>query len=259
VSGRAFDSSDRQGSAEVVLISEAAARAYFPKRDPIGQTIYIGRGRGTAARVVGVARDTKVRTLGEKPRPYLYINSRQEYVPSLQVFVRGNGSAEKLLVETRRAALALDPQLVLFQTQTLKQHLAFMLFPPRMAALLLSLFGGLALVLAAVGLYGLVSYAVARRTREIGIRMALGASVRNVISLMVGGGMKLVAIGGLIGIILAAGVTWPLAQFLYGIGTYDVLTFLVIPVLLGGVGFLACLVPALRAARNSPMRALGTD
>jgi ABC-type antimicrobial peptide transport system permease subunit len=174
----------------------------------------------------------------------------------MQVIVRGQGSAQKLLSEARRVTLDLDPQLVLFQAQTMEQHLGLMLFLPRMAALLLSVFGGLALLLATVGVYGVVSYTVARRTREVGIRMALGASTRDVIKLMIGGGMKLVASGAAVGVLLAAGVTWPLARFLYGIHTSDVLTFVLIPALLLGVGFLASYVPALKASRTSPVQAL---
>jgi macrolide transport system ATP-binding/permease protein len=255
VAGRAFNTSDRAGTPTVVVVSEAAARAYWPKADPIGQTIHLGR-TGNDARVIGVARDTKVRTLGEKPRPYLYLNSRQEYVPSMLVIVRGQGSAEQLLRDAQRVALELDPQLVLFQTQTMEQHLGLMLFAPRMAALLLSVFGGLALLLAAVGVYGVVSYTVARRTREVGIRMALGADSRDVIKLMIGGGMKLVASGAVTGVLLAAAVTWPLARFLYGIRTSDLLTFVIIPALLVIVGFAACYLPARKASRTSPVQAL---
>jgi predicted permease len=255
VAGRAFNASDRAGTASVVIVSEAAARAYWPKSDPIGQSIRLGR-TGRDARVIGVARDTKVRTLGEKPRPYIYVNSRQEYVPSMLVIVRGQGAAEQLLRDARRVALDQDPQLVLFQNQTMEQHLGLMLFAPRMAAVLLSVFGGLALLLAAVGVYGVVSYTVARRTREVGIRMALGASAGDVIKLMIGGGMKLVGTGAVTGVLLAAAVTWPLARFLYGIRTSDVLTFVIIPALLVLVGFAACYLPALKASRTSPVQAL---
>ena len=255
VAGRAFNAGDRPGTPTVVVVSEAAARAYWPKSDAVGQSLRLGR-TGENATVIGVAKDTKVRTLGEKPRPYIYLSGRQEYVPSMQVIVRGQGSAEKLVNEARRVTLDLDPQLVLFQAQTMEQHLGLMLFLPRIAAVLLSAFGGLALLLATVGVYGVVSYTVARRTREVGIRMALGASTGDVIKLMIGGGMKLVGSGAVAGVLLAAAVTWPLARFLYGIRTSDVLTFVLIPALLVGVGFLACYVPALKASRTSPVQAL---
>ena len=256
LSGRGFNETDTRTAEPVVMISEAAARAYWPNREAVGQIIFVGGDRSHPHRVIGVVRDTKVRTLGELPRPYVYFSAQQSYVPAFQVMVRGNLPASQLLVATRRAALELDPQLVLFETKTMEQHLALMLFPPRMAALLLSVFGGLALLLASVGLYGLVSYAVSRRTREIGIRMALGASGRDVIRLMAGSGMRLVLTGSVIGIILAAAVSWLLSRFLYGISALDIATFIAIPGLLALVGFVACYVPARRASRGSPMQAL---
>ena len=259
VSGRAFNASDTEGSAPVAIVSAAAARAYWPNREAVGQIIYVGGDRNQPHRVVGVVRDTKVRTLGESPRPYLYFSARQDYVPAFQVMVRGSLPAPQLLAATRTAALELDPQLVLFETKTMEQHLALMLFPPRMAALLLSVFGGLALLLASVGLYGLVSYAVSRRTREIGIRMALGANARDVVRLMAGSGMRLVLTGSVIGIVLAAAVSWLLSRFLYGISALDVMTFLAIPGVLVLVGFVACYVPARRASRGSPMQALAKE
>ncbi len=259
VAGRPFAPSDHENSARVVLVSEAAARAFWPNREALGQTIYLGRTRSQPAQVIGVARDTKVRTLGEAPRPYVYLNQRQEYIPSMQVVVRGNLSAARLLAQARRATLELDPQLVLFEAKTMEQHLALMLYPPRMAALLLSVFGALALLLAAIGLYGLVSYAVARRTREVGIRMALGASTHDVIQLMAGSGLRLVITGTSIGILLAAAVSWSLSRFLYGISATDVVTFVGIPVILGSVGCAACYVPARRAARCSPVQALASE
>jgi predicted permease len=259
VAGRAFSALDHEQSPPVAIVSEAAVRAFWPNREPIGQTIRLGRASDAPTRVIGVARDTKVRTLGEQPRPYVYLSSRQRYVPSVQVIVRGNLPAAQLLAQSRRAALELDPHLVLFEARTMNQHLALMLYPPRMAALLLSIFGALALLLAATGLYGLVSYAVARRTREIGIRMALGASTRDVIRLMSGSGLRLVISGSIIGIGLSAAVSWLLSRFLYGISAMDVATFVAIPLLLGLVGFVACYVPARRASRASPVLALSSD
>jgi macrolide transport system ATP-binding/permease protein len=261
VQGRGFNSTDTRASAAVVVISEAMAKTYWPNRDPIGQSIYLGeRGRNpTPFRVIGIARDTKVRTLGEAPRPYVYFSLDQQYVPTFQVMVRGTRAPAQLLAEARRAALDLDPQLVLFETKTMEQHLALMLFPPRMAALLLSVFGGLALSLAAIGLYGLVSYTVSRRTREIGIRMALGASARDVVKLMAGNGLRLVLTGAAIGMVLAGGVSWLLSRFLYGVTALDIATFLAIPAILTVVGSLACYIPALRASRYSPTAALASE
>lgn len=139
------------------------------------------------------------------------------------------------------------------------EHLSLMLFAPRMAALLLSVFGALALTLAAVGIYGVVSYSVSRRTRELGIRMSLGASSADVVRMAVSGGMRLVVVGGMVGVGLAATVTWALKSFLYGIGATDLVTFATIPLILSGVALVAALVPARRASAVDPARALRRD
>jgi ABC-type antimicrobial peptide transport system permease subunit len=128
-----------------------------------------------------------------------------------------------------------------------------------MAALLLSVFGGLALLLSAIGIYGVVSYAVARRTREMGIRISLGASARDVVAMAIRGGMRLVLVGGGIGILMAGAVTWSISGFLYGIGSTDLVTFAAIPLLLVGVALLAAYVPARRASLIDPVRALKSE
>ena len=137
--------------------------------------------------------------------------------------------------------------------------MGLLLFAPRMAALLLSVFGILALVLAGVGLYGLVSYAVSRRTREMGIRISLGADTVKVVNMVMGGGMKLVLVGGIIGMALSASVTWLLSGYLYGIGALDLVTFFGIPLLLGGVALGAAYVPARRASRVDPVESLRSE
>lgn len=149
--------------------------------------------------------------------------------------------------------------MVYFEAKTMEEHLALMLFPPRMAAVLLAVFGGLALVLSAVGIYGVVSFAVAKRTRELGIRMSLGATARDVVAMAVGGGMRLVAVGGAFGVVLAGAVTWLLSGFLYGIGPTDLVTFAVIPLLLTGVALVAAFVPARRASTVDPVTALRSE
>ncbi len=259
MAGRVFTDADGAGTARVAVISEAAARQFWPGGDAVGQIFYLGRTRDTPVRVVGVVRDTKVRTLGEAPRPYFYLNSAQTYIPSMMFVLHGSLPAPQLVAAAQRTALAINPRIVIMEAKTMEQHLALLLYPPRMAALLLSVFGGLALLLAAVGLYGMVSYAVARRTREVGIRAALGASQRDVVGLLTGGGVKLIGVGCAIGLALAAALTWLLSGFLYGVHATDALTFLAVPALLGGVGVLASWVPARRAAHVDPMHALRTE
>jgi predicted permease len=258
VSGRNFAPADASGDA-VAIISEAMARRFWPDRDAVGEVVYLGAGRQRPVRVVGVARDTKVRTLGEAPRPYMYMNTDNEFVPSMMFLIRGTLPAPELVATARRAALDLDSDLVILEAKTMEEHLALLLYPPRMAAALLSVFGALALLLASIGLYGMVSYAVARRTREVGIRAALGASRGDIIRLMTGGGMRLILVGIGVGLALAGGVSWLLAGFLYGIRATDAATFIAVPLVLAAVGFMASWVPARRAATVDPIAALRTE
>ncbi|MGD8321201.1 MAG: ABC transporter permease [Gemmatimonadota bacterium] len=254
--GRAFEEDDVDGD-RVVVVSEAFVNRFYPGEDVVGRTIEDGR--GNPLRILGVARDTKVRTLGEAPRPYVYEMEGQPTWVGGQIVVRGRGTGPELLATARRILDEVDPDLVYFEAKTMNEHLALMLFPPRMAAVLLSVFGGLALLLAAIGIYGVVSYAVSRRTREMGIRISLGASVRDVVTMAVGGGMRLVLVGGVIGVALAGGVTWALQGYLYGIGSTDLVTFAAIPVILSGVALVAALVPARRASTVDPVRALRSE
>jgi ABC-type antimicrobial peptide transport system permease subunit len=173
--------------------------------------------------------------------------------------VRGDADPGDLLAAALEVVDRVDPDLVLFEAKTLDQHLALMLFPPRMAALILSIFGGLALLLSAIGIYGAVSHTVSKRTREMGIRMSLGASARDVIAMAVGGGMRLVLVGAGLGVVLAGGLTWLISGYLYGISATDLATFVAIPLLLVGVALAAAFVPARRAARVDPVRALRSE
>jgi len=257
VRGRNFSSTDTPDSPGVVIVSEAFAARFWPGENPVGKTVTSGR--EAVLRVVGVASNTKVRSLGEAPRPYIYFNVTQSYHPSAQIVLRGTVSPPQLLSEARTAMRELRPDLVIMEAKTMDEHLALTLFAPRMGALLLGVFGALALLLSAVGIYGVVSYAVARRTREVGVRISLGATHGDVIRMVVGDGMRLVTVGGAIGLAASGAVTWLLSSFLYGIGTTDVATFVVIPVLLVAVAFLAAYLPARRAARVDPVEALRTE
>jgi predicted permease len=256
VAGRTFQSTDNAESDPVVIINEAAARTWWPGADAVGRTVWLGSARTRPATVVGVARDSRVRTLGEAPRPYVYLSAEQDAVPFTNFVVRGSLPVSRLLEESRQTMLDVEPQLVIMQAMTMEQHLALLLFPPRMAALLLSVFGGLALLLAAIGLYGLVSYAVARRTREVGIRLALGASTGQVLRLMTGSGLRLVLFGCVIGLALAAAAASFITRFLYGLNALDTIAFASAPLLLLAVGLLASWIPARRAARIDPQSAL---
>ena len=259
VAGRAFTSADNADAARVAIISEAMADRFWPAGDALGATFYLGENRERPVRIVGIAKDTKVRTLGESPRPYFYTSIHQSPSPFGLLVVKGSLPSTSLVLAGRRIARAVDPNVVLIDAQTMEQHLALLLFAPRMAALLLSVFGALALLLATIGLYGIVSYAVARRTREVGIRVALGADPRSVVAMLTGAGLRLVIVGGVIGLALSAGLTWTISRYLYGVGATDLVTFIGVPAILVGTGLLASWVPARRAARVDPLSALRTD
>lgn len=254
--GRAFTREDEEGE-RVVVVSQAFADRFYPGRDVLGMVF--DAESDEPKRIVGIAADSKVRTLGEDPRPYVYEMASQSGGFSSQYVVRGQGSSMQVLAAAQQVFDELDPDLVYFERKTMEEHLGLMLFPPRMAALLLAVFGGLALVLSAVGIYGVVSYAVARRTRELGIRMSLGATARDVVAMAVGGGMRLVAVGGTLGIVMAAAVTWSISGFLYGVGPTDLATFAAIPLLLTGVALVAAFVPARRASAVDPVTALRSE
>jgi len=254
--GRGFEQADAEGD-RVVVVSETFVNRFYAGEGVVGRSIEDGK--GSPLRIIGVARDTKVRTLGEDPRPFIYEMEGQPSFVGGELMVRGRGTGPELRAAARRVLHDLDPDLVYVETKTMNEYLAFTLFPPRMAALLLSVFGGLALLLAAVGIFGVVSYAVSKRTRELGIRMSLGASARDLTAMAVGGGMRLVLVGGTVGVVLAIAVTWALKSFLYGIGTTDLVTFAAIPAILSAVALVAALVPALRAATVDPVRALRSE
>ena len=255
--GRNFGPEDGAGSPRVLIVSEAFAERFWPGRDPIGETVIFGE--DNLATVIGVAANTKVRTLGEAPRPFMYDHARSSYNGSLNILVKGDRPSSELLLAVRRGAMEVDPNMVTLESKTMEEHMALLLFAPRAAALLLSVFGALALVLAGVGLYGLVSYTVARRTREVGIRISLGADSGRVARMVMGGGMRLVLVGCAVGMALSASVTWLLSRYLYGIGALDLMTFFGIPLLLTAVALGAAWVPARRASLVNPVEALRSE
>jgi predicted permease len=258
VAGRGITPEDREGSDPVVVVSETAARRYWPGESPIGREIVTPRDE-QAYRIVGVAKDTKAWTIGEEFRPYIYFARAQNPATSIMIVARGSLPETQIAGELRRTVRDVDPRLVIMDSKTMTEHLSVMLFPPRMAAILLGAFGLLALVLASTGLYGVVAFTVSRRVREVGIRMSLGADSGAVVKMVLKGAMALVFTGALIGMALTAGLTQLISQFLYGVSATDPITFLGVPMVLAAVALLAAFLPARRASKIDPVEALRSE
>jgi predicted permease len=256
VSGRDFADADREGAPGVVVVNETLARALWPDGDALGKRLSFEGARGPFYEVVGVARDGKYRSLGDRSRPYVYRPLMQSYEPKMTLVVRTSGEPTALAGAVREQLRALDPNLPVADVKTLEDQFDLSLLPSRVAAWTLGGFGLLALALAAIGVYGVVSYSVAQRTREIGVRVALGATRRDVLRLVLGDGLKMVAAGLLVGLLLAFAATRLVAGFLYGVTASDPLTFAGVPLLLGAVAALAGYLPARRATKVDPMKAL---
>jgi macrolide transport system ATP-binding/permease protein len=258
VKGRVFTERDDRRAPGVVVVNQAFARRYWPGQEALGQRIPNGGGdlRAPSLEVVGVVSDGKYETLGEEPRPFFYAPLWQAYHPSASLIVRTTGSPESETAAVRSAVERLDANLPVYDVKTMTQHLEIKLLPARMAGTVLGVFGLLALSLAALGLYGVVSYSVSQRTREIGVRVALGARPRDVVKMVIGQGMRLTAIGLVIGVAAAWGLSRLLSGMLYGVSAADPVTFAGVTFLLAAVAFFACYLPARRAARVQPMVAL---
>ncbi len=253
VDGRAFTSQDVSDGRQVAIVSEAFVRKFWPGQGAIGNTLRV---RGQEVTVVGIAADAKIKMLGEAPLPYLYRPLSQMPTSSMTVIARTKGDPEALLPAIVAAARRHDADVILVNAQTMQRHLAASLLPHQLAAWIISAFGSVALVLASIGLFGVVSYAVSTRAREVGIRMALGADAMQVVRLMMGGGMRLVLIGGVIGLALSGAAAKVLSGVLYGVDASDPVAFLVAPIVLFVVASLAAWLPARRVTRINPVLAI---
>jgi predicted permease len=255
VRGREFTDADAGPSPPVVVINEAAARRLWPDEDPIGKR-FTFFGIAAPNEVVGVVRDAKVNTIGEPPTPFIYTPLLQTYSPAAILAVRAPGDPASLMPGGRSIFRQLDRQLPLVRVTTLADVFDQSLWPARIGAALLSIFGLLALVLSAIGIYGVTSYAVTQRTREIGVRMALGARPVTVLSLVFRQAMGLALAGMALGLGAAALLTGYIASLLYGLSGTDPVTFAVVTLVLVAAAAAACLLPAWRASRVDPLEAL---
>ncbi len=255
--GREFGAQDNEKSPPVVIINQTAARQFWPgqpEQAVVGK--YIRYGNTAKVEVIGIARDSKYVTLGEAPRPHLFSPMSQIYTSSATLQVRTAGEPSRMIGAVQNELRALDRDLPVYGVMTMSQHLRGALFAPRLAAALLGVFGLAALLLAAIGIYGVVSYVVSQRTREIGIRMALGAKSRDVALAVLRRGMIPVLIGIGVGLAGAVAATRLIESFLYGVSATDPLTFVAVPLLLGAIALLASFLPARRATKVDPMVAL---
>ena len=253
--GRDFTRSDTASAPPVAIVNETMARRYWPDGDAVGARIRRG---DSVVQVVGVARDAKYASLAEVSEPFLYHPLAQEPTTNLtlSLAVRTAGDPLALREPIQREVRALIPSWPVFQFRTLAEGFELQQQLPRFSAALLGMLGSLGLLLAAVGLYGVMTYVVGQRTHEIGIRLALGSPVVRVMTLVVKQGMTVCLAGAGVGMAAALAVSQFLTSVLYGISPADPLTFVLVPVLLIGVGLLACYLPARHAARVNPLLAL---
>jgi macrolide transport system ATP-binding/permease protein len=256
--GRGLSPEDVSGGTDVAVISEEMARSFWPEDNPIGKQILRGSAE-RAATVVGVARNTKVERLGEDPIPFIYFARDQYPTSHLRVVAKGRGGGENPVATLQRVIREVNPNFAVMEVSSMDDHISLLLFPARMAALLLGVFGGLALFLAAIGLYGAVNFSVSSRTREIGIRISLGAEHGSVIRGMMKGAMGVVALGGILGLAASYALARVIQGLLFGVEAGDPVTLILVPVLLGSVAFVAALIPARRATKVNPVEALRSE
>ena len=255
--GRGFTSADDERAPLVAVVNHAFARRFWPS-GAIGRTFRRG---GDEVTVVGVARDAKYAKLGERLRPYVYFATAQQKKVGFhsELLVRTSGEPVRLAPAIRAAVQEFDPQLPLPAVTTLSAATSSALLPQRVAAAVTAALGLVGLLLAAVGLYGMVAYSIGQRTGEIGVRLALGADRRNVLRLVVGEGMRPVAVGMAVGLVFAVGATRLLMSYLFGVSPLDAVTFVAVAAILTAVALTASYLPARRAAAMDPVRALRAE
>ena len=258
IRGRAFTETDRDGAQRVAIINETAARKFWPDEDPIGKQLWVGVGweAGEFGEVVGVVSDVKYGKIEEMFEPQIYLPYLQPTEPASFVIVRTTNEPERIVPALRQEIIALDKNAPVYDVMTMRQRSSEATSRTRFSALLLGIFATLALILSAVGIYGVMSYAVSGRTREIGIRMALGANRRNVLNLVMRDAIGLTVIGLVLGLTGAFAATRVLASQLYGVEATDAMTFAVVALLLAAVALAASYIPARRATKVDPMIAL---
>jgi putative ABC transport system permease protein len=259
--GRAFTERDTAGSPPVVIISAALARKLWPNASAVGKRLLMNQSR-PLREVVGVLSDGRLFNLTSAAQRFVFLPLAQEYHGGVRLLVRTEGDPLQLASTVTQIVREIDPDLPLFGVHTMEEQMANSpnaLMPLRIGAILAGGQGAIALLLAALGVFGLVSFSVTRRTREIGIRMALGADVGEVIRLVTRDGLRLVIIGLAVGLLLSLAGTRALASLLYGVSPTDATVFLAVPALVLAIALLACWLPARRATRVNPVETLRAE
>jgi predicted permease len=255
VRGREFTDADRKDTTQVAIIDEAMAKQFWPNENAVGRRFHFF-GETGLREVVGVVRNTVVNAIGEDPQPLAYLPLAQDYAPAVTMQVRTSGRPEAVSATVRSQVQSLDTNLALTNMNTIGELIDQGLWAPRMGAGLLTVFGGLALLLAVVGVYGVLSYSVNQQTREIGIRMAMGAQTGRILGLVVGQGMRLAVAGLTLGLLVAFAAMRILSSLLFGVSAHDPLIFGGVSLVLATAAILACYIPARRATKVDPIIAL---
>ena len=254
--GRLFSESDTDNTPQVAVINEAMAQAYWPNEDPLGKRFKAAKADAPWIIVVGVVANARTKSLAEADVPQIYVNLYQTVAKHLAIFLRGHLNSSAIPDQVREQVQSLDPTLPVFGAQTLNATVAASLSQRRFSMEMVGLFALTALILAGLGIYGVISYLVSERTHEIGIRLALGASRANILRMVLHQGLGLAVVGAAVGLVCALIVSHLMASLLYGVRATDPFTFAGVALLLVGVALLACYIPARYATRVDPMTAL---
>jgi putative ABC transport system permease protein len=257
--GREFDDTDGMSAPAVAIVNEAFVQRYLPEQDPIGKRLGNGGDQPLDIEIIGLVEDGKYVTLGEEPLPFVWLGADRRPPAFMTLVVRGAAHPGALTQPVRQAIAEVDPEVAITTVALANQHLAFALLPQRLGALLLGLFGLLGLSLAALGIYGVMAYSVTQRTREFGIRLALGARAADITRMVVRQGMWIAAIGGVVGLLLAAAVTRLMQFLLFDVAPLDPATFAGVTLIVAVAAFIANWLPARRTARVDPLMALRSE